>query len=179
MQHYSCCTGPVHRCPRPYEAPVTPDQKPLLVNQETGSPCVSQLQGSPTPRPFRSGQSSRPGMPPRPPALGRPQRTKASSTSQGGRLQQPRSLQAHASAGGSAHPHACRLSRSRASCMDQARGSCLRLQLQRLRLQLQRLRLQLQRLRSSRRCPRQFPEPKYNGTNRTKATNDPLGDVNC
>lgn len=32
------------RCPRPYEAPVTPGQTPVSANQETGSSCISQLQ---------------------------------------------------------------------------------------------------------------------------------------
>ena len=97
---------------RPYKASMMPDQKPVSVNQETGSSCVSQLQASPLR--FAPSVPASPAGPgchhgtrlwagprePRPPAHPR-----------AGRLQQPRSLHAHASASGSAHPHACRLLR--------------------------------------------------------------------
>lgn len=110
------------RCPRPYQAPVTPDQKPVLVNQETGSPCVSQLQGSPLRLPPSApARPAGPGCHHGPRLWAGPSEPRPPAHPRAGRLQQPRSLQAHASAGGSAHPHACRLSRSRASCMDQAR----------------------------------------------------------
>ena len=91
------------RCPRPCEGPVTPDQRPVLGSLGTGSPCVSQRRAPPRLAASASARPAGPGCH-RAPALGRPQRSKASGASQGGRRQQPGSLQAHASARGAAHP---------------------------------------------------------------------------
>ncbi|XP_032328533.1 translation initiation factor IF-2-like [Camelus ferus] len=97
----------------PEEAPLRPGPRPLSVNQETGSPCVSRLQASPQASPLVCLPLKQPQVAPWPQALSRLQRIRASGSARRrpapgtlGRSPAPRPQ--WPSARQSAHRNACR-----------------------------------------------------------------------